>query len=203
MTSGTRGKSLISDGNQSTNATLSASQSCLPAHAWIMTALSPQVCRWTKRRRWLMVAENPKRNLSHCSRIITLPYTIELEGNTFFILRHVVLEIRKWTRKASKLLKKIRKSCIFHQNSLSKNTFLLIWATNTEIPVKNGIWGPVEWVGDQLTGWGGSSQKQNSKIKPLCFSKFFDLSHRYRDICWKQFSLESPWVFIRPYNSCA
>ena len=48
---------------------------------------------------------------------------------------------------------------------------------------RNGVWGPVEWVGDQLTGWGGSSQKQNSKIKPLCFLKFFDLSHRYRDIC--------------------
>ena len=41
----------------------------------------------------------------------------------------------------------------------------------------------MKWVGDQLTGWGGSSQKQNSKIKPLCFLKFFDLSHRYRDIC--------------------
>jgi len=28
---------------------------------------------------------------------------------------------------------------------------------------KYGVWGPVEWVGDQLTGWGGSSQKPNSK----------------------------------------
>ena len=41
----------------------------------------------------------------------------------------------------------------------------IIWATDTEISVKNGAWGPVEWVGDQLTGWGGSSQKQNSKKK--------------------------------------
>ena len=48
----------------------------------------------------------------------------------------------------------------------------LIWATDTEISVKNGVWGPVEWVGDQLTGWGGSSQKQNSKINGLCFLNF-------------------------------
>ena len=26
-------------------------------------------------------------------------------------------------------------------------------------------WGPVEFVGDQLTGWGESFQKQNSKKK--------------------------------------
>ena len=30
---------------------------------------------------------------------------------------------------------------------------------------KNGDWGLVEWVGNQLTGWGGSSQKQNLKKK--------------------------------------
>ena len=29
------------------------------------------------------------------------------------------------------------------------------FGTITEISVKNGVWGPVEWVGDQLTGWGG------------------------------------------------
>ena len=29
----------------------------------------------------------------------------------------------------------------------------LIRATITEISVKNGVWGPFEWVGDQLTGW--------------------------------------------------
>ena len=28
----------------------------------------------------------------------------------------------------------------------------LIWATIFEISVKNGVWGPVEWLGDQLTG---------------------------------------------------
>ena len=33
-----------------------------------------------------------------------------------------------------------------------------------QISVKNSVWRPVEWVGDQLTGWGGSSQKPNSKI---------------------------------------
>ena len=59
-----------------------------------------------------------------------------------------------------------------------------IWATVAEISVKNGFWGPVEWDGDQLTGWGGSSQKQNSKINGLCFFEFFDLSDRYWDF-WK------------------
>ena len=49
---------------------------------------------------------------------------------------------------------------------------------NIKISVRNGVWGPVEWVGDQLTGWGRSSRKQNSKIKPPCFLKFFDLSNR-------------------------
>ena len=34
--------------------------------------------------------------------------------------------------------------------------FLGHFGTITEISVKNGVWGPVEWVGDQLTGWGGS-----------------------------------------------
>ena len=45
------------------------------------------------------------------------------------------------------------------------------------------VWGPVEWVGDQLTGWGGSSQKPNLKINAPCLLKFFDLSDQYRDIC--------------------
>ena len=36
-----------------------------------------------------------------------------------------------------------------------------ITVSDTEISVKSGVWGPVEWVGDQLTGWRGSSQKQN------------------------------------------
>ena len=40
-----------------------------------------------------------------------------------------------------------------HALKLPENT---LW-TITEISVKNGVWGPVEWVGDQLTGWGGSS----------------------------------------------
>ena len=44
-----------------------------------------------------------------------------------------------------------------------KYTFFFISATDTEISVKHSFWGPVEWVGDQLTGWGESSQKQNSK----------------------------------------
>ena len=60
---------------------------------------------------------------------------------------------------------------------------LLKEVTDTEIYVKNGVWGPVEWVGDQLTGWGGSSQKPNLKINAPCFLKFFYLSDRYRDIC--------------------
>ena len=57
----------------------------------------------------------------------------------------------------------------------------LIWVTNIEISVKNSVWGLVEWVGDQLTGWGGCFQKQNSKINALCFLKFFDLSDRCRN----------------------
>ena len=48
----------------------------------------------------------------------------------------------------------------------------------TEISVKNGVWGPVEWVGDQLTGWEGSSQKQNSKINGFFFISF-DLRDGY------------------------
>ena len=47
---------------------------------------------------------------------------------------------------------------------------------------KNDVWGPVEWVGDQLIGWGGSSQKQNLKKMRLVFFYFFYLSIRYRDI---------------------
>ena len=35
------------------------------------------------------------------------------------------------------------------------------------------VWGPVEWVRDQLTGWGGSSQKQNSKKMHLVFRIFW------------------------------
>ena len=54
--------------------------------------------------------------------------------------------------------------------------------TDTKISV-NGVWGPVEWVGDQMTGWGGSSQKQNLKKMRLVFFYFFYLSNRYRDIC--------------------
>ena len=45
---------------------------------------------------------------------------------------------------------------------LSKKQFahVLVYICNrfaiiTEISLKNGVWGPVEWVGDQLTGWGG------------------------------------------------
>ena len=45
------------------------------------------------------------------------------------------------------------------------------------------VWGPVEWVGDQLTGWGESSQKQNLKRNVLSFLIFFYLSDRYWDIC--------------------
>ena len=61
---------------------------------------------------------------------------------------------------------------------------LLIWVmTVTEISVKNGVWGPVEWLGDQLAGWGGATQNQNLKINALCFLKFLDLSDRCWDIC--------------------
>ena len=49
------------------------------------------------------------------------------------------------------------------------------FGTITEISVKNGIWGPVEWVGDQLTGWGGATLNLNSKRNALCFLKFFEL----------------------------
>ena len=58
----------------------------------------------------------------------------------------------------------------------------LIWAAITEISVKNGFWGPVEWVGDQLTGWGGATRNQNSKINAPRFLKFFDSSDHYWDI---------------------
>ena len=37
----------------------------------------------------------------------------------------------------------------------------------------NSVWGPVEWVGDQFTGWGWSFQKQYSKINGLCFFYLF------------------------------
>ena len=49
--------------------------------------------------------------------------------------------------------------------------FLLvfIWATDTEISVENGVWGPVEWVSDQFTGWWGSYQKLNLKKLHLIF----------------------------------
>ena len=38
-------------------------------------------------------------------------------------------------------------------------------------------WGPVEWVGDQLTGWEGSSHNQNPKINAPRFLNFLDLSN--------------------------
>ena len=53
------------------------------------------------------------------------------------------------------------------------------FGTITEISVKNGVWGPVEWVEDQLTGWGGATLNQNSKINGLSFQNFFDLSGHY------------------------
>ena len=37
---------------------------------------------------------------------------------------------------------------------------------------KNSVWGLVEWVGDQLTGWGGCFQKPNSKINGPFFIFF-------------------------------
>ena len=52
----------------------------------------------------------------------------------------------------------------------------LILATVTVISVKNGVWGPVEWVGDQLDGWGGSYKKQNLKKNAPRFLTFLDLS---------------------------
>ena len=64
---------------------------------------------------------------------------------------------------------------------LSKKQFahVLVYICNrfaiiTEISLKNGVWGPVEWVGDQLTGWGGPPRTKNSKINGLCFLKFFN-----------------------------
>ena len=48
------------------------------------------------------------------------------------------------------------------------------FGTITEISDKNGVLGPVEWVGDQLTGWGGATQNQNSKINAPRFFNFFD-----------------------------
>ena len=57
------------------------------------------------------------------------------------------------------------------------------FGTITEISVKNGVWGPVEWVGDQLTGWGGATLNLNSKINAPRFLKFFDSSDRYQNIC--------------------
>ena len=35
--------------------------------------------------------------------------------------------------------------------------------------LENSVWGPVEWVWDQLTGWGKSCQKQNLKINGPSF----------------------------------
>ena len=50
-------------------------------------------------------------------------------------------------------------------NTLLENTLFEMYffylSDHTEISEKNSLWGPVEWVGDQLTGWKGSSQKQN------------------------------------------
>ena len=56
----------------------------------------------------------------------------------------------------------------------SSITVAVVHALITEISVKNGVWGPVEWVGDQLTGWGGSTRNQNLKINGLCFLNFFN-----------------------------
>ena len=64
--------------------------------------------------------------------------------------------------------------------------FFFICSTDTKISVKNGVLGPVEWVGDQLTGWGGTSQRQNSEKNAPCFFNFLDFSDRYRDICKKK-----------------
>ena len=51
----------------------------------------------------------------------------------------------------------------------------LIWATVTEISVKKGVWGPVEWLGDQLTGWRGASGHPQLKFQNKCtlFYEFF------------------------------
>ena len=46
------------------------------------------------------------------------------------------------------------------------------FGTITEISVKNGVWGPVEWVGDQLTGWGGATLNKFEKKCTLFFEIF-------------------------------
>ena len=55
---------------------------------------------------------------------------------------------------------------------------VLIWATVTEISVKNGVWGPVEWLGDQL---GGHPEPKSKNICTLFF-QFFDLSEIRGDV---------------------
>ena len=62
---------------------------------------------------------------------------------------------------------------------------------------KKHFWGPVEWVGDQLTGWRKSCKKQNLKINGYCFLIFFYLSHQYWDICRKH-CLGTSWMGWRP-----
>ena len=47
------------------------------------------------------------------------------------------------------------------------------FGTITEISVKNGVWGPVEWVGDQLTGWGGVHPEPKFENKWTLFFEIF------------------------------
>ena len=88
---------------------------------------------------------------------------------------------------------------LLDKNTFGKYTFekyALHKSAKVQISVKNSVWGPVEWVGDQLTGWGGSSQKQNSKINGLCFFNFFDLSDR----CWPEIGNPKVWRTNQPTN---
>ena len=55
-------------------------------------------------------------------------------------------------------------------------------------------WRPVEWVGDQLTGWVKSCQEQNLKINGHCFFDFFYFSDWYWNICKKHFWEPVEWV---------
>ena len=66
----------------------------------------------------------------------------------------------------------------------------LIWAIDTEIYVKNSFWGPVEWVGDQLTGWGVGCTKNPKSFQNLMASWYILYQHGYRPF------LQKKWFFL-------
>ena len=82
-------------------------------------------------------------------------YTLEKLTLGYTLWENILWERKLWENTLGKYTlgnSKINGLCFFN---------FFIWATDTEISVKNSVWGPVEVGGDELNELEGYSQKQN------------------------------------------